>query len=201
MIGVTAQLSARAQNGNTALLGSVSTCSGGVDGQPAPDKPGKFANLLPVDEQYGEQCREDTVAVLAHACMRATWVVACAGVAHMGETGSGYADSKSADDCQIGNAGNCSRDVERHVSRRFCRVRKENFARLQEDVMGETMRLSYDVSSADQAQGVVAYSEYVVSCPITGRPTHNVYRNRINGRLVEAFDQEAADKIGVREAA
>jgi len=67
--------------------------------------------------------------------------------------------------------------------------------------MGETMRLSYDVSSADQAEGVVAYSEYVVSCPITGKPTHNVYRNHLNGRLVEAFDQEAADKIGVAKAA
>ncbi len=67
--------------------------------------------------------------------------------------------------------------------------------------MGETMRLSYDVSSADRAEGVVAYSEYVVSCPITGKPTHNVYRNRTSGRLVEAFDQDAADRIGVREAA
>jgi len=67
--------------------------------------------------------------------------------------------------------------------------------------MGETMRLSYDVSSADQTEGVVAYSEYVVSCPITGKPTHDVYRNRTNGRLVAAFNQEAADKIGVREAA
>jgi hypothetical protein len=67
--------------------------------------------------------------------------------------------------------------------------------------MGETMRLSYDVSLADQAQGIVAYSEFVESCPITGKPTHDVYRNRINGRLVLAYDQEAADKIGVARAA
>lgn len=52
--------------------------------------------------------------------------------------------------------------------------------------------MSTYVTAEAKAQGIVGYSDRVVKCPTTGKPTNCYYRTPA-GRLVVAYDQAAAD--------
>lgn len=51
------------------------------------------------------------------------------------------------------------------------------------------------INPADKATGVVGYTARVYRCPVTGKPTNLVFRNRDTGKLVVAIDQDAANIV------
>ena len=53
--------------------------------------------------------------------------------------------------------------------------------------------LNLDPSEDDRLRGVKAYSAIVKECPITGKPTNLIFMSP-SGKLVFAYDQEAANK-------
>lgn len=50
-----------------------------------------------------------------------------------------------------------------------------------------------NVRDDDRKRGVVAYSLTVKECPVTGKLTNMIFRRDPDGRMVQAFNQAAAD--------
>lgn len=65
-------------------------------------------------------------------------------------------------------------------------------------LLGYSRQYTLRVSDSDAKAGVVGYSVAIGVCPITGRFTNLLWRVA-DGRLLQAYDQAAADELYLRQ--